>query len=117
MFRRKHWKINNLYSSNRKRSYKIYKNGKEITKNISCILQLVDSARCMACSLSDLANNLSEGIHKVNCKYEHHDKKCETCGSTNEICNCLFEYTNFKDDLIEYKCLYCKKKNIKKSLM
>ena len=66
----------------------------------------------MACSLSDLANNLSEGIHKVNCKYEHHDKKCETCGSINEICNCLFEYTNFKDDLIEY--VYIVKKNYQK---
>ena len=24
-------------------------------------------------------------------------------------CDCFLEYTNFKDDLIEYKCLCCKK--------
>ena len=33
LFRRKHWKINELYSSNRKNT-RIDKNGKEITKNI-----------------------------------------------------------------------------------
>ena len=27
----------------------------------------------------------------------------------NEYCNCVLEYTNFKDDLIEYKCLNCNK--------
>ena len=34
-----------------------------------------DSARFIASSLSDLANNLSERIHKVNCKYGHDNKK------------------------------------------
>ena len=28
----------------------------------------------MAGSLSNLLNNLSEGVHKVNCKYGHDDK-------------------------------------------
>ena len=32
-------------------------NGEEITKNISYILQFIDSARFMASSLSDLANS------------------------------------------------------------
>ena len=32
----------------------------------------------MACSLSSLVNNLSEGIHKIECKYGHSNKKCET---------------------------------------
>ena len=27
-----------------------------------------------------LANKLSEGIHKIKCKYVHDDRKCETCG-------------------------------------
>ena len=31
-------------------------------------------------------------------------------------CNCFFEYTNFKDDLIEYQCL-CVTRIIKKGLM
>ena len=47
---------------------RINKNGEEITKNISCILQFNDSARFMANSLSNLINNLSELIHKIKCK-------------------------------------------------
>ena len=45
---------------------RIDKNGEEITKNISYILQFIDSARFMASSLSNLENNLSEGIHNLN---------------------------------------------------
>ena len=30
--------------------------------------------------LSNLVNNLSEGIHKIKCKYGHDDKKCGTYG-------------------------------------
>ena len=59
----------------------------------------------MASSLSNLANNISEGIQKVKCKYGHDDKKCETWEVTYEVCNCFLKYTNFKDDLIECKCL------------
>ena len=40
-------------------------------------------------------------------------KKCETYGIRNKYCGCFFEYISFKDDLIEYKCLFC----INKSLM
>ena len=29
----------------------------------------------MASSLLNLANHLSEGIHRINCKYGHDDKK------------------------------------------
>ena len=64
----------------------------------------------MASSLSNLVNNLSEGIHKISCKYGHNDKKCETFRITYEVCDCFLEYTDFKDDLIEYKCLSCNKK-------
>ena len=39
---------------------RIDKNGEEITKNVSYILQFIDSARFMASSLSNLVNNLSE---------------------------------------------------------
>ena len=46
---------------------KIDKNGEEITKNISYILQFIDSARFMASSLSNLVNNLFEGIHRIKC--------------------------------------------------
>ena len=50
-------------------------------------------------------NNLSEGIHRIKCKFRHYDKKCETCGIKYKYCDCFLEYTTFKDDLIEYKCL------------
>ena len=70
----------------------------------------------MATSLSNLVNNLSEGIHRIKSKCGHNDKKCETCGITYKVCDCFLEYTNFKDDLLEYKCL-CHKKIINKSLM
>ena len=93
---------------------KTEKNREEITKSISYILQFIDSARFMATSLSNLANNLPEGIHKFKCKYKHINKnvklgiKCE-CGIKCKYCDYFFEYINFQDDLIDYKCLYCNK--------
>ena len=63
----------------------------------------------MASSLSNLVNNLSEGVHKIKCKYEHNDKKCEICRIQYKYCDCFLEYSNFNDDLIEYKCLCCNK--------
>ena len=71
------------------------------------MLQLIDSTKFMASSLSNLVNNLSEGIHKIKCKYGHDDKKCETCENRNKYFDCFLEYTNFKEDLKEYKCLCC----------
>ena len=52
---------------------------KKLQKNISYILQLIDSTRFMASTLSNLVNNLSERIHRIKCKNEHDDNKCETC--------------------------------------
>ena len=60
-------------------------------------------------SLSNLTNNLSEGIHKTKCRYLHDYKKCEKCGITYQIYDCFLEYTNLKGDLIEYKCFCCNK--------
>ena len=34
----------------------------------------------MESSLSNVLNNLSEGIYRIKFKYEYDDKKCETCG-------------------------------------
>ena len=36
-------------------------------------------------------------------------KKYETCRIKYKRCNCFLEYTNFKDDLMKYKCLCCNK--------
>ena len=55
----------------------------------------------MASSLSNLANNLFDGIHRIKCKYGHDDKKCETCRIKYKHCHNFLEYTTFKDDLIE----------------
>ena len=77
------------------------KNGEEITKNVSYILQFIDSARFMVSSLSNLVNNLSEGVHRIKRKFRHNDKKCETQGIKYKYCDFFLEYTNFKDDLIE----------------
>ena len=95
---------------------RIEKNREEITKNIHYILQFIDSARFMATSLSNLANNLSKGIHKIKCKYRHDHKKCETCRNKYKYCNYFLEYMNFKNNLIEYKCL-CVTIIINKSLI
>ena len=59
---------------------RIDKNEGEITKNISYILQFIDSARFMASSLWNLVNNLSKGLYRIKCKLGHDDEKCETCG-------------------------------------
>ena len=39
----------------------------------------------------------------------HGDKKCETCEIKYKYWDCFLEYTNFKDDLIGYKCFCCNK--------
>ena len=85
------------------------KNGEEITKNISYILQFIDSSRVMASLLSKLVNNHSEGVNRVKCKFGGDGKKGETCGIKYKYCECFLEYSNFKDDLKEYKCLCCSK--------
>ena len=59
----------------------------------------------MTSSLSNLVNSLSERIYRIKCKYGHDDKKCEACRIKYKYWDCFLEYTNFKDDLIEYKCL------------
>ena len=69
------------------------------------MLQFIDSTKFMASSLSDCVNNLSEGIHKIKCKHGHDDKKCEIGRTKYKYCDCFLEYTNFKDDLWEHKCL------------
>ena len=69
-------------------------------------MQFIDSTGFMANSLSNLVNNLSEGIHKINFKHRHKIKICETCGIKYKYCNCFLEYTISKDDLM-YKFLCC----------
>ena len=95
---------------------RIDKNGEEITRNISYILQFIDSTRFMASSLWNLINNFSEGIHRIKCKFGHDDKKCKICRINYKYCNHCLEHGNFKENLMEYKCL-CSKKIINTILM
>ena len=75
---------------------RIDKNGEEITKNVSYILQFIDNARFMATSLPNLVNNLSERIYRIKCKCGHDYKKCWTCGIKYKYCKCVLECTNYK---------------------
>ena len=54
--------------------------------------------------LSNLVNNLSVGIHKIKCKYGQDDKRYQRIFRSS-----FLEYNNFKDYLIECKCLPCNK--------
>ena len=47
----------------------------------------------MASSSSNLADSLTERIHKIKCK----------------DCDCFLEYESVRDKLIKYKCLSCNK--------
>ena len=71
---------------------KIKKDVNKVVLNISYKIKFIDSARFMASSLSNLVDNLTEGIHKIKCKHE-----------------CFLEYESVKDNLIKYKCLSCNK--------
>ena len=101
MFRRKYWKINNLFSSNGKRSRKNCENGEKITKAISYRLQFADSPRFMASSLSNIVNSLAKKFIKLNVNTDVMIKKYETCGIKYKDCECCLECTTLIDDLME----------------
>ena len=61
----------------------------------------------MTSSLSNLNENIAEGIHKIKCKYRHDNKEYKECGIKYKDCECYLEYVNVKDDLIVYKGFYC----------
>ena len=54
-------------------------------------IKFIDSARFMATSLTNVAHNLTKGIHKIKCK----------------DCDCFLEYESVKDNFIKYKCFSC----------
>ena len=77
---------------------------------------LNDCARFMTSSLTNLVNNLSEGIPKIKCKYGHNDRRCKICRIKYKYCDCFLECTNFKEDLYNLN-VYVVTKIINKSLM
>ena len=81
------------YRKVQKEVTKIDKDGNESVVTVSYKTKFIDSARFMASSLSNLVDNLAEGIQKIKCKN----------------CDCFLEYESVKDNLIKYKCLPCNK--------
>ena len=75
----------------KKKVTRIDKNGEEVTKmypthyNYSLFQALYQI----------LSNNLSEGIHKMKCKYGHNIKTRETGRIKYKYCDCFLEYINF----------------------
>ena len=49
----------------------------------------------MASSLSNLVSNCSEGVHRIKGKFEHYNKKCETCGIKDKYFDCFLKIHNF----------------------
>ena len=86
----------------------------KIVQTISHILQSINNLRFMTSSLSNLVDNFAEGIHRIKYKYGHDNKKFQTCRIKYKGRDCCVEYTDVKDDLIEWKCLCCNKNYKKK---
>ena len=57
----------------------------------------------MASSVSNLANNLSEGVDRIKYKFENNDEKCETSRIKYKYCHYFLGYPDFKADLIKYQ--------------
>ena len=77
----------------KKEVIKIDKYGKKSVETISYKTKFIDSMRFMPTSLTKLVDNLSEEIHKTECK----------------DCSCSLKYESIKNNLIKYKCLSCNK--------
>ena len=89
----KYRKVHNFFCPNRKEVTKIDKEGNGNIITISYKVKFIGSAKFMAISLSSLADNLVEEIHKIKCK----------------ACDCFLEYESDKVNSIKYNCLTCKK--------
>ena len=61
----------------------------------------------MTSSLSNLVDNLAAGVHNIECKYGHFNKKCEKFQIKYKDCDHYLEHANVKDDLLSYKCSCC----------
>ena len=73
------------------------KAGNKSIKIISYKIKFIDSFRFMSTSLSNLVDNLSEGLHNNKCK------DCKSC----------LEYIKVKNGQFIFECLKCKKKKKK----
>ena len=74
LFRWKYWKQITSSVLIKKEVARIDKKEKEIIKTISYRLQIFDSTKLMASSLSNDVDNLAEWVLKIKCRYEHGEK-------------------------------------------
>ena len=72
---------------------KIDKDGNKSVITISYKTKIIDSAKFMASLLSDLVDNVAEGVDKIKCK----------------DCDCFLEYESVNDNSMKYKCISCNK--------
>ena len=77
----------------KKETTKKDKDGNDKITKISYKIKFIDSYRFMSTSLSNLVNNLSEGVH---------NDKCTNCKS------CL-DYMTTEDEKLTFRCFRCKK--------
>ena len=84
-----HRSIKRFQFQQKNKTKRIDKDGNEDITTVSYKRNSIGSARFMASSLSNLINNLAEGIHKINY---------------------FLEYESAKDNLVKYKCLTANEK-------
>ena len=72
---------------------KIDKDGNKSVVTISYKTKIIDSTRFMASLLSNLVDNVAEGVNKIECK----------------DCDCFLEYESVNDNSMKYKCISCNK--------
>ena len=61
-------KVQKYFRSNRKRITEVDKDGNESVVAVSYKMKFIDSGRYMATPLSNLLDNLTEGILEIKCK-------------------------------------------------
>ena len=76
------------------------KDGNDKITKISYKIKFIDSYRFMSSSLSNLVDNLSEGLHSDKCTY------CKFC----------LDYMITADEKVNFRCFECKK-NMRKTLI
>ena len=64
----KYCKVQKFSRFNREKIWKVDKDCNEDILTISCEIKFNNSARFMTSSLSNPVDNLTEGIHKIDCK-------------------------------------------------
>ena len=68
-------------------------------KNISYKLNFIGSTRIIASSLSTLVDNLSEGIHKIKCKYRHDNKNGKDADLNTKIASAILKHNYMKKQI------------------